>query len=201
MKTKSEASRLLLVGVIGSLICSGLIELLGCASAAGAKPLVELLVALVLLRRYPEAAVVRWTGGLVSILCIIGLALTLAWVAFFAWGNTRFFDAGSVSAPALAVGMVGAVVTAPIYEEKVVRHLLLQGAAGFIGRWGAALLISVVFGLIHTGAMVWTFLVSLVLCWLALAKGLTSTQRAIVHGTVNAMIMLWYLTRGFGLFP
>lgn len=200
LKTRSESGWLLLAGITASFVCSGLIELSSRAGVVGAKPLIELLLALVLLRRYPESCAIRWSGRLIVILCAGGAALALAWIPLFALGNTRFFDPGHASTIALVVGLASSVVAAPLYEEKVVRHLILRGVTGYIGPYWASLLISLAFGLIHTGAMLWTFLVSLVLCWCALAKGLGSTQRALIHGVMNAMIMLWYFTAGYGLF-
>jgi membrane protease YdiL (CAAX protease family) len=197
--SKSESAGLFLAGSLGSLLCGAMVALMSHVGAVGAKPLAELLVALVLMKLYPEVNIVRWSSRLFLLLCAIGAALALAWVAIFAWGNTQFFDIANASVIALVVGCSSAVLTAPIFEEKVVRHLLLQGAVGIIGRWWASLFVSAVFALVHTGAMIWAFAVSMVLCWFALAKGFSSAQRAVVHGVVNAIIMLWYFTRGFGL--
>lgn len=163
--------------------------------------MVQLTLALVLFKLYPESTVVRWSVRLVLLLCSVGAALALVWVALFAWGNTRFIDAGDVSRASLVVGVCSAVIAAPIYEEKVVRHVLLQGATGFIGRLWASLLVSFAFALVHTDAIVSTFLGSMILCRLALVERLTSTQRAVIHGGYNAMVMLWYFTSGYGLSP
>ncbi len=197
--SKPESGRLFLAGSLASLLCGALMALMSYVGAVGAKPLAELLVALVLMKLYPEGNAVSWSGRFVLLLCAIGTALALSWVAIFAWGNTKFFDTANASVVALVTGCVSAVLTAPIFEEKVVRHLLLQGAVGIIGRWWASLFVSVVFALVHTGAMIWAFAVSMVLCWFALAKGFSSAQRAVIHGVVNGIIMLWYFTRGFGL--
>lgn len=166
----------------------------------GAKPITELLIAAVLIRIYPEKSTACWSAKRVAALVILGVALALFWVAVFAWGNTRFPDLSAISAVAIFTGVVSSVVTAPIYEEKVVRHLLLQGVAGYMNRWAAAVVVSAVFSLVHQGAVVWSFFGSMVLCWLAIVRGIGVMQRAIVHSTVNALIMLWYFTHGFGFF-
>lgn len=197
--SKPESGRLFLAGSLASLLCGALMALMSYFGAVGAKPLAELLVALVLMKRYPEVNVVRWSGRFVLLLCAIGTALALSWVAIFALGNTKFFDIANASVIALMAGCVSAVLTAPIFEEKVVRHLLLNGAVGFVGRWWASVLVSGIFAVVHTGAMIWAFAMSMILCWFALAKGFSSVQRALVHGVVNAIIMLWYFTGGLGL--
>ena len=101
----------------------------------------------------------------------------------------RLLDAASSTRVAAHVGSV---------EEA--KDLLLRGASGFVRPWIAAVAVSIVFGLVHRGAEVWIFLCSLVLCWMAIACRLGSLQRAVVHGTTNALVMLWYFTDGFGLF-
>lgn len=196
---RATRGQLVLVGVAVSLACGALTSLITHLGLVGAAPLVQLSLALVLFKLHPEPTVVRWSYKLVLLLCCAGAMVALVWAALFAWGNTRFVDAGDVSRVSLMVGVSSAVIAAPIYEEKVVRHVLLLGAAGFLGRLWASVLVSFAFALVHTGAIVSTFLVSMMLCWLALVKHLTSTQRAVVHGSYNAMIMLWYFTGGYGL--
>ncbi len=192
---------LVLVGVVVSLACGGLISLFGSLGLVGATTWVQLTLAFVLYKLYPETTVVRWSGKLILLLCIVGAALAWVWLALFAWGNTRFVEVGDVSVVALTVGASSAVIAAPIYEEKVVRHVLLQGAAGYVGRISASVLVSIPFALVHSGSVVSAFFFSLALCWAALAMKLTSGQRAVMHGAYNAMIMLWYFTHGYGLFP
>lgn len=178
----------------------GLIWVAEKVGMVGAKPAVELLLAVILIWFFPEEPTASWSLKRVLCLVAIGAALALFWVTVIAWGNTRFPDLSSFSTTAIVTGVVSSVVTAPIYEEKAVRHLLLKGASGYTNRWVAAILVSAVFALAHQGAMVWSFLVSMVLCWLAIAKNIGVMQRSIVHGTINALIMLWYFTHGFGLF-
>ncbi|WP_372016667.1 CPBP family glutamic-type intramembrane protease [Pseudoxanthomonas sp. 10H] len=171
-------------------------ELLG---LAGSKPIAEVAIALVLFKFYPERNCAPWSFGRIVTLLSLGVALSVFWVIAFAWGRTIFPDLAAISPAAIFIGVLSSVVTAPIFEEKVVRHLLLAGVSGFLNRWVSAALVSVIFALAHQGSMAWSFLVSIVLCWLALAKAASSLQRAITHSTVNAMILLWYFSNGFGL--
>ena len=166
----------------------------------GTKPVVELLLAVILIRFFPEELTARWSLRLVLGLVLLGVGLASFWVVAIAWGNTRFPDISTFSAIAVITGVVSSVLTAPVYEEKVVRHLLLQGASGYVNHWVAAVLVSAVFALAHQGSMAWSFLFSMVMCWLAIIGKIGVMQRAIVHGIVNALIMLWYFTHGFGFF-
>lgn len=198
---RPEPGPLVLVGVVISLACGGLISLLSSLGLVGATIWVQLLLALILFKLYPEASTVRWSGRLLLLLCGAGVAMAGVWVTLFAWGNTRFVDVGEVGITALAVGAASAVIAAPIYEEKVVRHVLLMGAAGFVGRIPASVLVSIPFALVHAGSVIPAFFFSLALCWAALVLKLSSGQRAVAHGTYNLMNMLWYFTSGYGLFP
>lgn len=159
----------------------------------------ELFLAVILIRIFPEKLTVCWSLRRVLGLLALGAVLAIFWMTVIAWGNTRFPDLSTFSTAAIVIGVISSVATAPIYEEKVVRHLLLQGLSGYTNRWVAAVLVSAVFALAHQGAVAWSFLVSLVLCWLAIVKSIGVMQRAIVHGTINLLIMLWYFTHGFGL--
>lgn len=166
----------------------------------GATPISELLVALVLFWLYPEKGRTRYSWVQVLRLIGIGIALALFWIFAFAWGRTVFPVLPSGSEVAVIVGLMTAVITAPLFEEKIVRYLLLEGGAGFIGPWAASILVSLLFALAHQGSVIWSFVFSLAMCWLALARKVGTLQRAIIHGTVNAIIFGWYFTSGFGLF-
>lgn len=196
----ATSASLFWAGILSTIAAAGLIWLAKKVGVVGAKPLAELLLALILIRMFPEGPKTGWSPKLVLSLFALGSALSLFWIAVVAWGNTRFPDLSTVSTAAIVTGLLSAVITAPIYEEKVVRHLLLQGLSGYTNRWLAAVLVSAIFAIAHQNAMIWSFFVSLVLCWLAIAKSISVMQRAIVHGTINLLIMLWYFTRGFGLF-
>ena len=167
---------------------------------AGAKPLTELLLAVILLKLYPEPHVASWTLKRAAALLLLGCSLAIFWVVVFAWGRTRFPDLAGGSEVAVLVGLSSSIVTAPIFEEKVVRNLLLRGGAILATPWLSAVVVSAVFSLVHRNAVAWSFILSMVLCWLALSKNIGTLQRAVVHGAVNAIVMAWYLTSGFGFF-
>lgn len=187
-------------GVLATVLAAGLIRLGEIFAVAGAKPLTELLLAVILLKLYPEPHVASWTLKRAAALLLLGCSLAIFWVVVFAWGRTRFPDLAAGSEVAVLVGLSSSIVTAPIFEEKVVRNLLLRGGAILATPWLSAVVVSAVFSLVHRNAVAWSFILSMVLCWLALSKNIGTLQRAVVHGAVNAIVMAWYLTSGFGFF-
>ena len=193
------AVRLVLAGILATFVCGALVRAGETMGLIGSKPIAELLVAVVLFWIYPEKNDVRCSGKQTIQLISFGAALALFWIVVFAWGRTVFPVLPSGSELAIFIGVLSAVFTAPLFEEKVVRHLLLVGGAGLTRPWVSAILVSVAFAVVHKGSVAWSFAFSLVLCWLALARGMGTLQRAIIHATVNALIVLWYFTSGFGL--
>jgi len=166
----------------------------------GAKPAAELILSALLLMFYPDVGYRRWTWRLLWALLLGALALVLTWIVAFAWGRTQFLDIRSVEMSTIVVTLLGGVVITPIFEEKVVRDLLLRGLSQMAGPVLSALLVSLAFALAHEGAMVWTFIVSICLCVMALRWRVSTLQRAAVHGSMNLLIFLWYGTYGYGLF-
>jgi CAAX amino terminal protease family. len=196
---RNSAQDYLVAGVLATLAGGGLWwagERLG---VVGAKPIAEALVAAMLLWFYPGRYGRPWTPvlGVVLVLCAAGLVAI--WVGVFAWGNTRFLDLAKVDRAAIVVTLSTVLVTAPIYEEKVVRELLLRGLSKTLNPVLASVFVSVAFALVHDGFL-WAFIFSMVLCFLALKWNFSTMQRAVVHGLVNLLISLWYVTRGYGFF-
>lgn len=189
----------MLVAGLATVACAALARLGEVIGMVGTKPFSELLTALILFRLFPEERL-RWSVRQVLTLFGIAAILALVWIIFFAWGRTKFPDTSGFDQLAIIVGAASSVVTAPLFEEKVVRHLLLQGVSELTNRWIATIFVSLLFSLAHQGSVAWTFIVSSVLCWLALWKGVGSLQRAVVHGALNAMVFLWYFTSGYGFF-
>jgi membrane protease YdiL (CAAX protease family) len=191
---------LVLAGIVATILAGGLLRLGEASQIVGAKPLVEISIAVILFRVFPETNLAPWTIKRTAVLMALGSGLSLFWILAFAWGRTRFPDLPKGSEFALFVGLTSAIVTAPIFEEKLVRHLILQGGARLTNAWISTFFVSIAFAFAHQHAVIWSFLVSLVLCWLALEKGAGTLQRALAHGTINSLVMLWYLTKGFGFF-
>lgn len=89
--------------------------------------------------------------------------------------------------------VVTVVVVIPIYEEKVVRHLLFAGLSRHINTVLAAVAVSLAFGWVHKGNMLWVFCVSILMCWLAVRHQVSTLQRAVLHGSYNLTLVVNYL--------
>lgn len=198
--SRRRAAFMLLAALGATVTTWGLIRFGEIAGMRGAKPLAELAVGLVLLKVFQERNTAPWTARQLILLPVIGLALGLLWVALFAWGRTAFPSLDQVDTITIVMSVVSPVITAPICEEKIVRHLLLESASMWVTRWVAVLGVSIVFAVVHREATIWSFLVSLFLCWLAVGPRLGTLQRAVVHGVLNAVILAWFFTTGFGFF-
>lgn len=196
----SHSWELILAGMTATFLAGALWWQGDILGVAGAKPAAELLIVAILFVLYPDVDCRRWTWRLLFVLALATLALVFTWIAVFAWGRTRFVDIHSVETPIILVTLLGGVVITPIFEEKVVRDLLLRGLNQMAGPVISTLLVSLAFALAHHGSMVWTFIVSISLCVMALRWRVSTLQRAVVHGLMNLLIYLWYGTYGYGLF-
>lgn len=160
----------------------------------GATVLVEMAIAVCLLWFFVEPQSTPFTSKLVGKLVFTGMAIGAVWVVFVAPDKPAggFLNWKAHSFVLMVVGFVSATLTAPLFEEKVVRGLLFDGLSKHINSTLASILVSILFALAHTGAIVWAFCVSLTLCWLMLKYRLNTYQRAIVHGAINLVVMGWY---------
>ena len=187
------------VAVLATVLVVPLRILLGRLGVDGGTPISELLIAVVLLCIYPEQNGRAWSFRLVAALIAGGVLLGMSWVIFAAMtDNAVFPKLEEIPSRAIWLGLLSAVVTAPLYEEKVVRQLLLDGISSLTGFLVGALVVSVMFGLAHHGTMVWAFIFSMALCWSISRFGLNTYQRAIIHGVSNLVSMSWFFTQGFG---
>ncbi len=167
----------------------------------GSKILAEAATFIVLIWLYPEPQGRRWSLNSVVAFLLTGVAIGTVWVGFIGlrlanseaseWTNFPFFF--------VLLGFINACITAPLFEEKIVRHLLFRGIEDKTNSFLASIIVSIIFAIPHTGSVIWAFFVSMVLCWLTVKWALNTWQRAIVHGSINLLIMLWSLTSGFGL--
>ncbi len=199
--TRSRAWEFLVVGSLATFAAGGLTWLTARLGIFGAKPLAEMLLALTLLHFYPEHNERPWSIRLVAALIGLALALVFVWIVVFAWGKVRFVDVSALEPGTIILTLISAVITAPIFEEKVVRGLLAQGLASFTTPLTSAALVSLVFALTHDGAMLWSFMVSMLFCALVFRWRLNVFQRSLTHGLLNLMILLWYGTNGYGISP
>ena len=174
-------------------------RIFGSLGVNGGTPISELLIAMVLMWIYPERSGRAWSFRLVAALIAGGALMGMSWILAARMIDYAVFPKpGQFPSMAIWLGFLTAVVTAPLYEEKVVRQLLLDGISSLTGFLVGALVVSVMFGLAHHGTMVWAFIFSMALCWSISRFGLNTYQRAIIHGVSNLVNMSWFFTQGFG---
>ena len=81
----------------------------------------------------------------------------------------------------------------PLYEEKIVRGLLLRGIEKFTGSLGAIIITSFLFGVAHRGNEWLTFVYGAVLAWAATCMRMGAFERSIIHGAYNFTIGFYVL--------
>lgn len=168
----------------------------------GSRVLSESLVFFVLVKFFPEPQSVSFKLQSVVLLISAGAFLAGIWVLCIgAWSTgEKFTEWTEYPFHVVALSYAHAVVIAPLFEEKIVRDLILPGVSEKIGSIFGSVLVSIFFALAHTDSMLWAFFFSISMCWLAIKWRLNTYQRAIVHGMTNLIIMLWIFTAGFGVF-
>jgi hypothetical protein len=196
-----ERSAMLVVGVC-AVTMAGLLMAVGEYSGRYfSKPLVEIVFFGVLALWFPESKEKHWKKASVVIFIILGLALGAVWIVFFGFpavDSTEFKRLDKFSSSELVFGLSASLVTAPLFEEKVARHLILDGL-GALHAFIASSIVSIAFALTHVGSIIWAFLASMLLCFFALGLKMTSVQRAISHGVCNLSIVVWYYTDAYGI--
>ena len=184
-----------LIGLV-AIAASALLTILGGKiGLVGSKVIAELAIAACLLWFFVEPNGAPFTSKLTAALIFSGAAIGVAWIAFIAPSRPEggFIDWKTHPFVFLLIGYVGATITAPLFEEKVVRGMIFHGLSKYVSPLVSSILVSILFALAHSENMLWAFAVSIVLCWMMLKYGLNTYQRAIVHGSINFVIMTWYL--------
>ena len=183
------------LAVNGALVVAG-----NAAGIAGSKILAESATFIVLIWLYPEPQGRRWGLNSVVAFLMTGVAIGAVWVGLIGikLTNSEASEWTGFQFSSVVLGFINACITAPLFEEKIVRHLLFRGIEEKTNSFLASIVVSTIFAIPHAGSVVWAFFVSMVLCWLTVKWALNTWQRAIVHGSINLLIMLWSLTSGFG---
>ncbi|TIE18297.1 CPBP family intramembrane metalloprotease [Stenotrophomonas maltophilia] len=162
----------------------------------GSKAVTELLAFLACVWLFPNEPGRRWNFWLLPVLVGAGLICGALWIAF------AELPPGHASNPIplnevpfkfYLLGIVTSCVVAPLFEEKVVRHLFLDGASHYFGKVAGAIIVSALFAAVHVDAVVSSFIYSVILCIGAIVFGLNTFQRSIIHGVINLSIMHWAL--------
>lgn len=162
----------------------------------GSKAITELLAFAICVWLLPNEPRRKWTFRLGFALVAIGITGGATWV--FAIGvpaipYTKFIPFGEIPTKFYVLGLVTSCLVAPLFEEKVVRHLLFDGVSHYFGRVLGTIMISAAFAAVHVDAVISSFLFSILLCILAYPFNLSTTQLATVHGTINLTITQWVI--------
>ncbi len=96
----------------------------------------------------------------------------------------------------VAVFMFNAAVLTPIYEEKTCRQIMLFGLGKYLHIALSAVVVSVLFSVVHHGNEIFALLFSLLMCAFA-ATGMSTFNRAIIHGGVNLSQTALYIYYGY----
>ncbi|MNV33048.1 CAAX amino terminal protease self- immunity [compost metagenome] len=162
----------------------------------GSKAMTELLAFLACVWLFTDEPRRKWTFLLGVGLVAVGLLGGAIWVFFIGFPGrheTNFMPLSDVPLRFYVLGLVTSCIVTPLFEEKVVRHLLLDGASHYFGRLVATIGVSALFAAVHVDGVVSAFLLSVVLCVGAQLFNLNSIQRSIIHGIVNFSILHWVL--------
>jgi len=130
----------------------------------------------------------RWS----LLLLLAGLVTGLIVFRFHASGAQATINVTSSNGLlGVAVFMCNAAVLTPIYEEKACRQIMLFGLGKYLHIALSAVIVSVLFSVVHHGNEIFALVFSLLMCAFA-ARGMSTFNRAILHGGVNlSQTALW----------
>lgn len=127
---------------------------------------------------------VTWVAAIAFMLCAIWTFCIWAWnehSANIVWDRN------------IPVFVFFLVVATPWFEEKLLRHLLLTSVMKILGASLSVLVVSLLFAIAHKGMFLWSFLCSSVFCWMRIQLNAKTSHCTVVHGTVNAYVLMLYL--------
>ncbi|WP_140719638.1 CPBP family intramembrane glutamic endopeptidase [Pseudomonas sp. Hp2] len=175
----------LFIGVLFSIICSGLISLSHNIGVVGGKAISEFSLYIMMFLLFGrENVVLPWSVRSVVLIFASSMVIFLIWL-MMNFPSYCGESAVEFSRFELVLGLITTCLTAPLFEEKVVRHFMLDGLIPRLGNWGGTLIVSVIFASAHWNNFLWAFAASLVLCVLKIKFSMDTEKRAVVHGLVN----------------
>lgn len=195
-KPRPVAENKIFVAAIAIVGVGGAQGVLNYFDVFGSKAITELLAFLACVWLFPNEPQRRWTFPLGVGLVAVGLLGGAIWVLFIGFPErhgTNFPRLSDVPLKFYLLGLVTSCIITPLFEEKTVRHLLLDGASHYFGRLTATIGVSALFAVVHVDGMVSAFLLSVVLCVGVQFFNLNSMQRSVIHGIVNFSILHWVL--------
>ena len=135
-------------------------------------------------------------GRRIPMLALAGILPAALWLCFNREG--RINVNGDTSAVNLlmyyCLHLMNISLIIPLYEEKIVRGLLLRGIEKLTGSLGAIIITSFLFGVAHRGNEWLTFVYGAVLAaWAATCMRMGAFERSIIHGAYNFTIGFYVL--------
>jgi membrane protease YdiL (CAAX protease family) len=127
---------------------------------------------------------------------IFGIILAGISLMLLTWHGGMTYRGSFASISAL-VSIFNQSVVIPFYEELTVRTFLFMGVAKYLGFVLAAIVVSVLFGLIHVQTQVFAFFASILLCYFAY-RNVGVFDRAILHGSYNFALIISVVMLGNG---
>lgn len=159
----------------------------------GGGTLATTLVGAIALWLFPETGSLRWWPMGAVLACLLAAGLYLAWIPMIGQVQGRAPNVPELTLVTGWLTIAYSVVAVPWLEEKLVRHLMLEGLRKRVGFWPAVMISSLVFGATHGRYWLYTTLFGVVLAVAALTAGMTTSQRALAHGLVNLGILCWQI--------
>ncbi|MHB1617849.1 MAG: CPBP family glutamic-type intramembrane protease [Metallibacterium sp.] len=109
-----------------------------------------------------------------------------------------------ISAPSgfldYAIYFINVAVLIPLFEEITVRRLMFIGSSHYIGPIFSALFVSALFAATHGSQFLFAFIFSIVMCLMAW-KGISTYNRAILHGSYNGTLSMLWIIFGINVMP
>lgn len=182
------------VGAIATIAVGATQAVLNAFDVFGSKAMTELLAFLCCVWLFPHEQRMRWSVRLSILLISAGLIGGALWIAFIGYparNESQFLTWDNIPFEYYSLGLITGCIVAPLFEEKVVRHLLLSGASHYLGRSVGAIAVSALFAWVHTDGVVSAFIFSMALCCGVYFFKMDGFQRSLIHGFVNLVIMHW----------
>ena len=137
----------------------------------------------------------KFMGRRIPMLALAGILPAALWLCFNREG--RINVNGDTSAVNLlmyyCLHLMDISLIIPLYEEKIVRGLLLRGIEKLTGSLGAIIITSFLFGVAHRGNEWLTFVYGAVLAWAATCMRMGAFERSIIYGAYNFTIGFYVL--------
>lgn len=195
-KPADKPENRIFVAATSTVVVGGAQSFLNSFDVFGSKAMVEFAAYLVCMWFFPTEQRAVWSVRLILALIAIGIIGGILWVAVVGYpqrNELHFLTWDQVPISYYLLGLVTGCVVSPLFEEKIVRNLLLSGASQYLGKFLASLAVSALFAWVHTDGMVFAFVASIALCAGFYVFKLDTVQRSVIHGFVNFVITHWVL--------